>query len=224
MASWMIHLRVAEKLIDRLKIEYAREFIVGNIAPDSGEPNENGIGFTPSAEVSHFNRTNPNEIKDVDEQKYIKLYFTKEQQAGYTKAEQEFYLGYLTHLLTDKLWVRDIVVPASVQFKELFEQDRGTFWQNIKRDWYDLDALYLKEHPEFRVFQLYRECVGFQNRYLDFFSKDAFDNRRRYIVDFYLKNSQSVEERELYLTRQELDVFVERAAEEIGEEVKRYVL
>ena len=42
MASWMVHLRIADCLLDRLsetgKIDDTA-FVVGNIAPDSGVPN-----------------------------------------------------------------------------------------------------------------------------------------------------------------------------------------
>ena len=36
MASWMIHLRIADKLLDRIPDISPIEFIMGNMAPDSG--------------------------------------------------------------------------------------------------------------------------------------------------------------------------------------------
>ena len=36
MASWMIHLRIADKLLDRIPGLSPIEFIMGNMAPDSG--------------------------------------------------------------------------------------------------------------------------------------------------------------------------------------------
>ncbi len=38
MASWMIHLRVAQQLYQQLNIDPIDEFVLGNIAPDSGIP------------------------------------------------------------------------------------------------------------------------------------------------------------------------------------------
>ena len=38
MASWTAHLRVADKLLDSIGGLSQKHFIVGNIAPDSGEP------------------------------------------------------------------------------------------------------------------------------------------------------------------------------------------
>ena len=54
MASWMVHLRVADLLLSRLEGITETEFIVGNIAPDSGVPNENWTAYTPSTKLSHF--------------------------------------------------------------------------------------------------------------------------------------------------------------------------
>ena len=49
MASWMIHLRVAQQLYRQLNIESINEFVLGNIAPDSGIPSKDGSGFIPDA-------------------------------------------------------------------------------------------------------------------------------------------------------------------------------
>lgn len=54
MASWMVHLRVADKLLERLPKLEETAFIVGNIAPDSGVPNGDWTAYAPSSEVSHF--------------------------------------------------------------------------------------------------------------------------------------------------------------------------
>ena len=54
MASWMVHLRVADKLLERLSKVEETEFIVGNIAPDSGVPNADWTAYAPSTKVSHF--------------------------------------------------------------------------------------------------------------------------------------------------------------------------
>lgn len=53
MATWITHLRVAENILKRFKLE-ENEFLAGNIAPDSGVPNENGSGFNPPKEITHW--------------------------------------------------------------------------------------------------------------------------------------------------------------------------
>lgn len=85
MASWIIHLCVAQELMERTKIKCAAEFIMGNIAPDSGVPNEDGSGFVPSSEVSHYNQKDENGIKGIHEELFIRNYLTEEQRKKYTK-------------------------------------------------------------------------------------------------------------------------------------------
>ena len=46
MATWMSHFRVADYFLDKLDI-LEKEFIVGNIAPDCGEPDEMRREFNP---------------------------------------------------------------------------------------------------------------------------------------------------------------------------------
>ena len=157
MASWMIHLRVAQQLYRRLNIEFINEFVLGNIAPDSGVPTEDGSGFSPDASVSHFRSLDDNGIKNIHEEKFIQQYFTPAHRLSYSPKEYAFFLGYLTHLLTDKIWAREIVYSAKEKQDVLFRTNRELFWQTIKKDWYDLDFMYLKSNPSFEAFRIYRE-------------------------------------------------------------------
>jgi len=215
MASWIIHLRVAQGIYEKLNLVHKTEFVMGNIAPDSGVPTADGAGFIPDVAVSHFRTVDENGIKNVHEDVFVTRYFTKEKREGYNEKEYAFYLGYLVHLLTDKLWVSKIVYEAKEKLFDLFEKDTTLFWKTVKRDWYDLDFLYLKSHPDFPAFRLYEGIKEFKNTYLDFFAEDAFEQRKRFIVEFDRKGVETVEERETYISLEELDVFVEDAVEEI---------
>jgi len=215
MASWMVHLRIADKLLDRIPNLSPVEFIVGNIAPDSGVPSADGAGYEPPSSVTHFNEMDPNGVKGVHEEIFIAQYLSSERLADYTDRELSFYLGYLTHLIMDKLWVRDVVYPAAEKFPELFASDRPAFWRRIKRDWYDLDFLYFKHHPDLEAFEIYRTAPDVRNVFLPFFSEDAFEKRREFIVNFYRQGARDVSERETYLSFDDLEALIGRAAEEI---------
>ena len=54
MASWMVHLRVADELLKKIEKLDEQAFVIGNIAPDSGVPNEDWTVFQPPKDVSHF--------------------------------------------------------------------------------------------------------------------------------------------------------------------------
>lgn len=155
------------------------------IAPDSGIPSKDGSAFIPDAAVSHFRSLDENGIKNIHEEQFIRQYFTPAHRQSYSKKEYAFFLGYLTHLLTDKIWAREIVYSAKEKQNALFHTNRELFWQTIKKDWYDLDFMYLKSNPSFEAFRIYRESKDIRNTYVDFFSENAFAERRLFILDFY---------------------------------------
>lgn len=211
MASWMVHLRIADKLLDRIPELPLTEFIVGNIAPDSGVPNEDWSAFTPNTRISHFKSTG----NKADPQAFVDKYFTAEMRRNYDERQYGFYLGYLTHLITDVLWVRDIYAPSKIRFADLYAAERENFIWKIKEDWYDLDFKYLQDHPGFRAFRVYLEAVGFVNEFMEEFSPDAFDNRRQYITGWYLEGKDGLDREYPYLTEKEMDTFVDSATAEI---------
>jgi len=215
MASWMIHLRVAQAIWEQLQLRESEAFIMGNIAPDSGIPSPDGSGFVPDAAITHFRTIDENGLKDVHEEQFIGRYLKPEKRKAYTARDYAFYYGYLTHLLTDKLWTQRIAMDARTRFRALYEENRSAFWRRVKRDWYDLDFLFLRDYPDFAAWRTYAGIVTFDNDLLDFYARDAFMQRREHILKFYRDGVAHVERREMYLSVGELDVFVRDAVDEI---------
>lgn len=220
MASWMVHLRIADILLDKIPGLSAAEFVVGNIAPDSGVPNEDWSSFTPSKNISHFKDAD----KKVSPSLFAAKYFTANRQMEYNNRQYSFYLGYLVHLLTDGLWSEKIARPTMKRFSEALEKDKHGTIGKIKDDWYDLDFLYLKRHPDFRAFNIYENAVGFPNSYMEEFSRDAFDNRREYITRFYRQTNDNLERHYPYLTEKEAEQFTLESAAEILKQLKTYCI
>ena len=211
MASWMVHLRIADKLLDRIPNLSPVEFIVGNIAPDSGVPNADWSAFRPSTKISHFK----NAANRADPDGLAAKYWTADKRNGYDSRQHSFFLGYLTHLLTDVAWVEEIYQPSQEKFSQLLRAEPDQFIWKLKADWYDLDFKYLRDHPGFRAFRAYLGAVGFRNDFMEEFSPDAFDNRRAYITDFYLQGRENLDREYLYLTEAEMDAFTSRTADAI---------
>ena len=204
MATWMIHLRIADKLLDAIPNLSPIEFLMGSMAPDSGIPNEDWSAFSPSTALSHYRRDNGTGKKVIDIHRYVEEFFTPEHQKAYNDRQYSFYLGYYTHLLTDILWSDLVAWPVRQKYPD-------ASWDDIKEDWYDQDFLYIKKHPGFRAFQAYLGSVGFVNRYMDFFAPDAFDNRREYITSFYLQKKDDLHRDYRYLTEEAANKFVDDA-------------
>lgn len=224
MASWMVHLRVADKLLSIFPSLMPTEFVVGNIAPDSGLPNEDGTAYTPDKDGSHFRTGHETRHPRPDPTLFASLYLTPEQLAGYTAKERSFYLGYYAHLLTDVAWSKNIFMPSTKQFREEYEKDPFGFINGpLKRDWYDLDYLYLKEHPSFRAWGIYKAAEGFDNTYIDRFARHAFADRQQFIVWFYSQQKDNLEREYPYLTKERAEEFVEETAAEVAEVLKQFM-
>ena len=214
MASWMVHLRIADRLLDSLPGLSAVDFVVGNIAPDSGVPNADWSEFTPSVVVSHF-RVDHSIPKNICIPAFVERYFTSEQRTSYTPAQNSFFLGYLVHLMTDQLWSNQVGNELKERFPAQWKDDRTALINRAKEDWYDLDYKYLRQHPDFRAFRIYSGAIGYQNVFMSEFSPDAFDNRRQYITSFYLEENNHLDREYPYLTEGQMDGFVTSACAEI---------
>ena len=210
MASWMVHLRVADKLLSHLDGIDETAFVVGNIAPDSGVPNSDWTSFDPPKSVSHF-KAYPDPAGA-----FCAKYCNDEVKKSCSGREHSFFLGYYTHLLTDAEWVNEIYRPLLRAHPEEAAEDRSALVRAAKEDWYDLDFLYLEQHPDFRAFSIYENTVDFDNTFMDIFPADAFEDRRRYICAFYRSGEHGDLHRAYrYLTPERAGEFVERTAENV---------
>ena len=67
----------------------------------------------------------------------------------------------------------------------------------------------MEKNPDFTAFSVYENAIGFDNVFMDMFSRDAFDNRRQYICGFYHSEEHGDLYREYrYMTQEQADAFV----------------
>lgn len=220
MATWGAHLRIADKLIDTLDHDGFDKtaFVMGNIAPDSGIPC--GGRYVPDKITSHYQTTCPDGTYMIDEGAFINRYLKSEQRKAYRPDEDAFYLGYLCHLLTDSVWLSFVHQPLKTQYLDEYQRDKHGLIEKWKEDFEGLDFLFLESHPDFRAFRLFREADGFQNRYLDFFSPDALDNRRVFIVSYYAHPEEDPHRSYRYLSEERMAQFIDFATSEILARIK----
>jgi hypothetical protein len=135
MATWIGHLRIAEKLTNELSELDETAFTLGNLGPDSGKPNADWSQFDPPKEVSHFTDAGMGEdkIKDLEfYRRYLVNLSPTDDPARYS-----YLLGYFFHLLCDNLWSRRVRHTSKNQFAEQYiEQGKEFIWA-LKQDWYD---------------------------------------------------------------------------------------
>lgn len=213
MASWMVHFRIADRIMDKIPNVVEVPYIVGNIGPDCGEPNEDWSQFTPPTNISHWSDGNKSTI---DYEKFFDSHLKME-----TDFEKwSFYLGYYIHLLTDVMWSKNIAKPTMEKWKEEFSKNSDFIWV-VKKDWYDLDHFFLKNNPEFRTFEIFSNIVIFPNKYLEYYSETAIIKQIKYITRFYLSEHDNLEREYTYLSEEAMSKFVEEASDEIMIELKK---
>ena len=182
MGTWISHLRIAENLLPHFPELDEVTFTFGNLSPDSGIPNANWTEFDPPKEVTHFLRKGEEEhaihdltyyeqyLADINPEDDIKLY--------------SFRLGYFFHLICDIVWAKRVAVATKRQFKELFEINGREAVSLVKGDWYGLDQLYVRDHPE-HIFWRVIMTNPFPPSYLPFVKERALHHQYDHIRRFY---------------------------------------
>lgn len=214
MATWIAHLRIAENLLEQIPQLDAAQFAIGNVAPDSGIPDEKWEKFEPPPQVTHFKRSDSvhKDIADLDfYRRYLAIVSPQD------APRFSFRLGYFFHLITDNLWTIKVGKPTQAQYPDQFAADKNFIWE-VKEDWYGLDQIYVRAHPDclfWRVF-LDAEPVAAD---LDFLPADALTRQLAHIKSYYQRRDEKIDAMcarpMIYLSAASMDAFVLEATDRI---------
>lgn len=182
MGTWISHLRVAENLLSHFAELDEVTFAFGNLSPDSGIPNADWTEFDPPKEVTHFLRKGEGEHAIHD------LVFY-EQYLSNIKPEDDvklysFRLGYFFHLICDIMWARRIATATKRDFKELFDKNPKEAVGIVKDDWYGLDQLYVRDHPESNFWRVIMANPD-PPSYLPFIENEVLHHQYAHIRKYY---------------------------------------
>ncbi|WDH95427.1 zinc dependent phospholipase C family protein [Paenibacillus urinalis] len=89
MGSRIMHLIIANRIAESLSMEDRTLFLLGSLAPDAVSPKESSHFF--KGEVQNYTRF-------IDYKGFLHKYSSQ--------AEQQYILGYFTHLIADDIWLR----------------------------------------------------------------------------------------------------------------------
>ncbi|MBN1976125.1 MAG: hypothetical protein JW918_01885 [Anaerolineae bacterium] len=208
MATWVAHLRLAENLLETIEELDAPSFALGNIAPDSGIPDEKWETFTPPKEVSHFIVPTEDDVLRFADLEFYRRYLLPMSCPG---RKVSLLMGYFLHLVADNLWYRWIARPTLERFQAELEADQRFIWE-VKRDWYGLDFVYLHQHPDSLFYRVFLDCEYDDDCGLDFMPAEGLRRQLDYIKNLYQdreKMDQALNGRpDIYLTKPEMDRFV----------------
>ncbi|WDV45752.1 zinc dependent phospholipase C family protein [Clostridiaceae bacterium M8S5] len=213
MATWITHLRVAERILHYYDFSM-KEFLAGNIAPDSGVHNENGTSCNPPKKVTHWMFKDNNGKNQFDAEGFYKKYISEMERDD---KKLSFLLGYYVHLLTDIKWLQMHRAKQlqNLNYKERLKNDPN-FIHEVKQDWYGLDFEYIANKKN-NVFHDKYLKIDSINDYIDYFPLGALTSKMKFIHNFYLNDAESYTPTHRYLTTKEMNNFVDIASSEIIE-------
>ncbi|MEW6718676.1 MAG: zinc dependent phospholipase C family protein [Chloroflexota bacterium] len=218
MASWIVHLRIAENLLESIEGLDVPMFAIGNIAPDSGMPDEEWKNFDPPTEVTHFTAKNDETGFGIEDLRFYRDYLMGERMED-DRSKYSFQLGYFFHLVTDNYWREIIDKPTRERYENEFEADDEFIWE-VKRDWYGLDFIYVRDHPNALFWRKFLKSE-IQESFLDFLPIEAIHYRVNDIKEFYQRQDDKIQvlyERSYeYLSKEEMDQFVEDVSQALLE-------
>lgn len=216
MASWIIHLRIAELLLDCISGLDAEKFALGSVAPDSGKPDEKWENFTPSTLVTHF-QTAASPHRNCADMEFFRRYLLPLRD----DPDPLFFslrLGFFFHLITDNLWSEQIARPTHQRWQAEFAADKDFIWE-IKKDWYGLDFIYVRDHPDclfWRIFRNARPDTGG----LEFLVPESLAWSVDHIQQYYLRTDAEIQELYnrpyIYLSCAEADHFVDESSRRLA--------
>ncbi|KYH35527.1 hypothetical protein CLTEP_04660 [Clostridium tepidiprofundi DSM 19306] len=225
MATWIAHLRIAENILNKGYNFEKIPFIVGNIAPDSGVPNEDWSNFNPPKKITHWIEDDGtiNAYKFWDEYlKYQNFEVNIERSTKGNNDRVSFLIGYYIHLMADIEWSKLYELKKKEDlYKQGLSRDTKFIW-TIKKDWYGLDYLFLSKHKNSIFYTLFKDIKEIPD-YLDYFPRGAFERQVKYITQFYLGDNDETKENFVYLTEEEMDNFVSRTTEIIDKDIKEKI-
>lgn len=193
MASWLTHLRIAEKIKQKIKGIDLSYLMIGSIAPDAAVLDAPDSNPLPSSEAFYNRHLIPE-----------KLFLRSDK-------TRSFLWGYYFHLLTDQLWTEEFVKPFSADYAEKYQNPQKDFPDLMEAELSGVDFDFLKENG-------YGLLDGFKHAEINLsffydFDPDTIFELKDKIIAFYYKDSQALESAYEYLSRELIDGFIDKAAE-----------
>jgi len=212
MASWLTHLRVAERIKQRISEIEFQYFLLGSIAPDSGIPwDERSISYNPSKEATHYKKKKADGSVEIDEALFFEKYLMPEKIMTRSDGTRSFLWGYYFHLITDKLWLEQIFLPYRDSFMRIEESSEEEFVKLIRTEMAALDFEYIKKNG-IKLLDELRDSNANVGFFTELDSEYIYHCRKR-IIEFYEGRTQLPDIVPKYSSSSVIDEFVINASD-----------
>jgi hypothetical protein len=205
-ATWIAHLRVAERVHTRIPQTHFDQFLAGSIAPDSGVLAADNKSYVPPSQVSHY--IDPKRPKWTRED--LRFHAEHVRPTDISTPDGCFMLGYYCHLLLDNMWSHYIWRPAKLRHANQRLTEPIDI-QVHKTDWYGQDRIFLNNNHAWPIWRLFRQTICGCDR-IPFYTSSTITNKIRDIVRAY-ELTAVPDHLGRYLTAETMDAFVDFASQ-----------
>lgn len=208
MATWLAHLRIAEKIKERIPGIILPYLMLGSIAPDSGVPDETYRSYDPPKEITHFETNEDN--NQINLEAFFEKYLAPSKIITRSDSTRSFLWGYYFHLMADSIWTEKYLSPC----KKLYDAENHTdkdFISVMRDEIYALDFLYLQQNSN-EIIQKFKEIeadLNFFNEFKPSYIKEC----QQKIVDYYEKDQYTLAGEYRFYSLEKIDEFVMEVAQ-----------
>jgi hypothetical protein len=209
LATWLTHLRIAEKVKERIPGINLYYLMVGSVAPDSGAPDETGRVYNPPKEITHFSQKSESDSV-IDLEAFREKYLLPSKIITRSDKTRSFLWGYYFHLIADRLWVEKYLLP----YKKLYDaatHDNKDFVEYMKEEIYALDFIYLKNNGG-EILQRFKDSKTDINFFNEFEPSYIYECQQK-IVDYYEKYQYTLNRDFEFYNSELIDEFVQEVTQ-----------
>lgn len=209
MATWLTHLRIAEKVKEKIADISLSYLMMGSIAPDSGAPDETYRNYNPPKEVTHFKTKEVAGKRKVDLEGYYEKYLTPQKIITRSDNTRAFLWGYYFHLIADDAWV-ELVAPYKKTYESEKHEDKD-FVSVMREEMYALDFVYLDQNS-YDIIDKFKKLKIDINFFNEFEPSYIYECQKR-IVDYYEKERYVLDREYRFFSADKMDRFVDEVAQ-----------
>lgn len=211
MATWLVHLRIAEKVKEKIADISLPYLMLGSIAPDSGVPDDTYRSYNPSKEVTHF-KTKKKETEGkstIDLKGFYEKYLIPSKILTRSDNTRAFMWGYYFHLLADDEWNK-YVAP----YKRIYEKEKHEdkdFVSVMREEIYALDFLYLDKN-NYGIIEKFKNINANINFFSEFEPSYIYECQKK-IINCYEKEQYVLDREYRFFSSESIESFINETAQ-----------
>lgn len=210
LATWLAHLRIAEKVKERIPEIDLSYLMMGSIAPDSGKPDESNRSYDPPKEITHFEVNKEDNKCKIDLDAFFEKYLAPSKIFTRSDSTRSFLWGYYFHLLTDCIWVEKYLLPNQKKYNAENHEDKD-FIDIMREEIYALDFIHLQQKGN-DIVESFKQIKPDLNFFNEFEPSYIYECQQK-IVEYYKENQYTLDRDYRFYSLDIIEEFINEATQ-----------